>query len=181
MRNIYATRGFTLMEVVIAIGIFSIVSLVVSSIFMNVNNLQRTTANYQRLQNDGRYMIEKMAREIRGRELILIEDTNPTSMVSFYEDKTGQNEPGQTVQIKYDSIAKDLNYSVDGLTQKLNADDVIVESVKFYVLPIQSFGTTINVQPRVIILLKIKNKSSDVRNIRSLVLQTTISSKIYKR
>lgn len=182
IKKVFKMRGFTLMEIVVAIGIFAITSLIVSAIFINANKLQQNTASYQRLQNDGRYIIEKVSREIRGRELILPRDEalNPTSILSFLED-----EYGQTVQISYDSDTKNLNYVLNGVSEKLNADDVDIKDVKFYVLPVKDpFNSTDpipNVQPRVTLLIKLENKSLNVNYTKQLILQTTISSKLYKR
>ena len=57
--------GFTLVEVVVALGIFSIATTYAISIFVQSNQVQKRTANIQRILSDARYALEVMAREVR--------------------------------------------------------------------------------------------------------------------
>lgn len=57
--------GFTLVEVVVALGIFAIATTYSVSIFVQSNQVQKRTANEQRLQSDARFVVEVMAREVR--------------------------------------------------------------------------------------------------------------------
>lgn len=57
--------GFTLVEVVVALGIFAIATTYSVSIFVQSNQVQKRTANEQRLQSDARFVLEVMAREVR--------------------------------------------------------------------------------------------------------------------
>ncbi len=57
--------GFTLIELLITAAIFSVASLLGASVFTRVQNTQRTLQNQQRLNTDGRYVIETIARSIR--------------------------------------------------------------------------------------------------------------------
>lgn len=185
-------QGMTLVEALVAISVFSVLSMVVSSIFLNVNSLQRNTANFQRLQNDGRFIIEKLAREIRSREI-----TYP--VLEYNEDLIfKKDENNEILLVCYDSVGKDLKYyitqnpndvSADCIINgsNLNSDDIVVSNLSFYVWPVteDAWGVepTTNLQPRVTILLKIENDPTKIneRNKQELVLQTTISSKVYKR
>lgn len=189
-----ANSGFTLVEALVAIAVFAIASVIISSIFINVNNLQQNTASFQRLQNDGRYIVEKLAREIRGRELILPDPftQNPLSQLAFKKD-----ENGDFVYVCFDEGAKALKYYItrdssegeaDCLAHgaNLNADDVLVEKAVFYISPTaeDSWGQEPkeNLQPRVTILLVLKNSASiNIKYQKELTFQTTISSKVYKR
>lgn len=176
-------NGFTLIESIVALSIFSLLMVVVSSIFINANNLQKNIAAYQRLQNDGRFILEKLAREIRGRELVyplITGNNNPIqTKIEFRPD-----EQGQAAVVEF--VSPDLKYTLDGFTaENLNADDVAVEDAKFVIQPTaaDTWGTqpSNNIQPRVVIWLKLKNRNLDPRFTQELVLQTTISSKLYQR
>lgn len=57
--------GFTLMEMVVAVGILSIVILISSSAFLAVLNAQRKTAAIETIQENLRFSLEIMLREIR--------------------------------------------------------------------------------------------------------------------
>ncbi|MEK7072267.1 MAG: prepilin-type N-terminal cleavage/methylation domain-containing protein [Patescibacteria group bacterium] len=181
MINIYkkllARNGFTLAEVMVAMGIFSIASVIISSVYLNTNTLHQHTANFQKLQNDGRYIIEKIAREIRAREIeypVMSEQDH----IEFLKDELGN-------QVSIALLGTDLEYIVNGTSANLNADDVEITDVKFYIIPISedkwNTEPTTNKQPRVAIFLKLKNKNINPKFQKEISIQTTISSKVYKR
>jgi prepilin-type N-terminal cleavage/methylation domain-containing protein len=58
-------KGFTLVEVIIATSIFSVVSLIGVGIFVNVIRIQRRIYLEDAIYEDGRFMMERLAREIR--------------------------------------------------------------------------------------------------------------------
>lgn len=174
-------RGFTLIEIVVAIGIFSIASVIISAIYLNANNLHQQTAIFQRLQNDGRYMVEKITREIRAREIKYpVEASQSQDHLDFLKDENGEE-----VSIALSADNKNLEYSVNGASANLNADDVEMADVKFYIIPNQEnlWGSDplTNKQPRVTLFLKLKNKAVNPKFQKEITIQTTISSKIYKR
>lgn len=171
-------KGFTLAEVVVAIGIFSIASVIISSVYLNANTLHQHTANFQRLQNDGRYIIEKIAIEIRAREIEYPVLTQPQDHIEFLKDELGN-------QVSLALLGTDLKYIVNGRSANLNADDVEISDVKFYIIPLSedkwNTEPTTNKQPRVVIFLKLKNKNINPKFQKEISIQTTISSKVYKR
>ena len=57
-------KGFTLVEILIAIGIFSFVSLLVTSSFLNLNTAQKKNYNAQAILNELRFSIDLMGKEI---------------------------------------------------------------------------------------------------------------------
>ncbi len=64
-RRTKKTKGFTLVEVVLATSIFALVALVGVIIFVNVTRIQRRIALENALYEDGRFMMERLAREVR--------------------------------------------------------------------------------------------------------------------
>lgn len=184
--------GFSLIEVLLAIGIFGILSVVIANIFLTVMDLHRTTANLQRLQNEGRYIIEKISREIRSREIAYpIPEANYDNKLNFLKD-----ESRRIAAICLDQGLGNLNYYfgpeqgsclING--QALNAQDVEVVDIKFFALPTQKDRWTSepngNIHPRVTMLLTIRNRIGEgkisERYQKSLTFQTTVSSKYYKR
>lgn len=180
-KKILANKAFSLAEVVVAIGIFSIASVIISSVYLNASNLHQHTASYQKLQNDGRYIIEKIAREIRAREIKYPVDTiQPQDRLDFLSDELGNE-----VSIYQSVSGNNLEYKVNSDTANLNADDVEVVSVKFYIIPniedVYNTNPTVNKQPRITILLQLKNKNINPKFQKEIFIQTTISSRIYKR
>lgn len=60
-----AEAGFTLMEIILVLGIFSTTLLLVVNIFVGSAKLQQRTIVAQRLTADARYTLETMARSVR--------------------------------------------------------------------------------------------------------------------
>ncbi len=182
-KKVALPEGFTLVEMLIAVTLFSIASVIIASIFINSITLEQNTLSYQKLQNNSRYILEKIAKEVRGRELVLIfPGENPTSSINFYPD-----EMGNVVSV-YLGENNDLKYWENGLEDSLNTVDVAVEEFKVYILPVESpfsMEPASNIQPRVTIMLKLKNRQvgndTDNKYTKELSVQTTISSKNYKR
>ncbi len=184
MKTRIRQKGFTLVEMLVTVGVFAIVSMVSSSIFINVNNLQQQTGNMQRLQNEGRYLLEKIAKEVRGRELdyksTILFEGGTTKQLVFKED-----EFGEAMSLSFDESAQAINLGINGSAERLSSDQVVVESLEFRVNPSSDpyeylSSSTPALQPRVTIYLKLKNKDVPERYLKKLNLQTTISSKIYK-
>ena len=182
------SRGFTLAEMLVAVGVFAVTMAVSSSIFINVNNLQQQTANMGKLQNEGRYVLEKISKEIRGRELdyasTILSATGTAESLAFKKD-----EFGDVYRIYFDAAAASVRVEViNGAEEKnaaLSSEAVIVEKLIFKVSPladpygIAALGPPFE-QPRVTISMVLKNRDVPDKYRKTLLLQTTISSKIYR-
>ncbi len=57
--------GLTLMEMLVAIGIFTTVVLIALTIFVTISDTQKRVISIQKIQEDIRYAVETMAQEIR--------------------------------------------------------------------------------------------------------------------
>lgn len=181
--------GFTLIEVLVTVAVFVITMTVSSSIFINVNNLQQQTANMAKLQNEGRYVMEKMSKEIRGRELdydamntAINNTTGETDTLIFKPD-----EFGEIYEIFFDLASNSIKIKINNSDQgvELNSSEITVEKMQFIITPISdpyadSADITLAAQPRVTIMIVIKNKNVPEKYQKTLHLQTTISSKIYR-
>lgn len=193
------TKGFTLVEMLITAGLFAITSVLVGGVFINVNNLQQQTSSMEKLQNDGRYMMEKMGREIRGRELNynemsilagnnLVDAEGRTNALIFNKDEVGEIwSLGYNDQTKEAGIVILKGDVVNGYTSAaatLNSADVSVDNLQFVINPLRNpYENGVNVdyiyQPKVTVFLTISNRNVAERYRKQLKLQTTISSKVY--
>lgn len=181
-------RGFTLAEMLVTVGVFAITMAISSSIFINVNNLQLQTANMSKLQNEGRYVLEKIGKEIRGREL----DYSQLSLLDGFTDRLvfKPDEFGQTYRIyfNYDGQAVMIETSdADGLKNaQLSSSEVSVDKMQFRVSPLKDPYDVLAVddtpleQSRVTIIMTLKNIATMEKFRKTLFLQTTISSKNYR-
>lgn len=187
-KTLKARPGFSLAEMLVSVGVFALAVMLSSAVFLNVNGLQQQTAGMERLQNDGRYVLERLGKEIRGRELdysrLFFSAGGVSSRLVFKKD-----EYDEILEIFFDEQEKKLFFSLDGpdgfRQAQINSDDVIVAGASFIVTPQNDpfdwFATsTPSAQPRVTILLQLQNKVIGEKYRRQLNLQTTFSSKVYR-
>lgn len=170
------------MEVLVAVGIFALLAIIVSSIFLRVNALQRQTASYQKLQNESRYILERIAREVRSRDINLPDPANnPAAGINFYT--TEGDGSSDIVEIVYDG--ENLKYILNGESDNLNSAAVEVTAAKFFIFPtlkdVWGSEPVANTQPRVTIFLQLKNKDLPAMETKEVSVQTTISGRVYKR
>lgn len=60
-----SARGFTLMEMLVALSVFSILVVAASDVFILASRAQRKALNMEALQTSARYSMEAMVREVR--------------------------------------------------------------------------------------------------------------------
>lgn len=178
--------GFTLVEVLVTVSIFTVVLLVSTGVFININSLQQQSGNIQKLQNEGRYILERLAKEVRSREL-------DYAMMEFVDDSITErlifkpDEFSEILEVYFQD--NNLMFSITnalGETRQapINSEtEVAIESAKFYLTPIREpaeLDPDNIVQPKTTIFLSLKNINGLTKYAKTLDLQTTISRKIYK-
>lgn len=199
-----AQRGFTLMELLVVLGIFSMVVTAASDIFLMTNRSQRKVFGLERTQADARFTLEAMAREIRtgvidyayyaGRtlplgtpdtELALIDSTNVplrfalSSSPAECDRPEAATSPCLTVTINDDPLT----------TSAITPKGVAVRGVAFYVSPTAdpltfnpltgAYGA--DLQPRVTIVLTLASTGGRADERTTLNMQTTVTNRKYRR
>lgn len=167
-------NGFTLLEMIVAIGIFSIAVLFSVSSFLSLQSAEKKIQSSVNVQNNLRFAMEIMAKEIRTGELYhCAEDlgVQPLDCASGDSSLTFKNTAGQTVI--YRKINSGLHKSSDGgvVFQPLTSSDITVDDLKFYV---NGAPSNDNLQPRVLITLKASGRvgvSEIVYNLQTSVSQ----------
>jgi len=150
--------GFTLIEMIVAVSIFSIISLISVDIFTSVLHGQRKIFGMQNIHENGYYVMEKMSKEIRMSEIIS-NDGNFNSL-NIVKDNGDIN-------YKFSSDGKLFRNN-----ELLHSNQVEVTG-SFYV---QRIG---DIAPRVTIFINMKNKSNKLEGRANINLQTTISSRSF--
>ena len=157
-RRFCSRAGFTLIELIVAMAVFSTVVTIVSSIFVSTVGSQRKNVNQQEVLENARYVLENIARSIRQST---VQTTDGTSSV------LAVNHPVKgltTYQLDNKQIEE------NGLT--LSSSEVFVEKLDFIV---DGMSGSDFEQPRVTILLSIKNTEAGVGAGSLINIQTTIT------
>ena len=201
-------KGLTLIELLVAVFIFSLLSTVIAGIYVSFSNAQARTKVAQALLNDAQFALEGIAREIRNSRVLYAEgeyncgdvelDIGPplimaTSCIYL------QKEDGEYVGFGGSTDADLLTYMRrDSETGEWSIHDFIfwdhfqninLDDVQFVIIPaipvladsgpFEEGGT--NKHPSVTIKLTVSTDST--RNIEQVTynLQTTVSPRFYGR
>lgn len=160
-------QGFTLIETVIALAVFAMVMLAVISIFMAAIQSQRRGYALQDIQENARYALEMMAKEIRMAEI------NNSAGVSSSLDITAHKPEGDKNVVYSLNNGQIIRNEAGGLNQAITSTKVEVTDLQFYV------EKDVQLQPRVTVAIQIKGKGGQVEAQPQINLQTTIVSRTY--
>jgi prepilin-type N-terminal cleavage/methylation domain-containing protein len=156
-------RGFTVVEVVISIFIFSIITMIVSGNFVDVLKLQKRGFSAQMIQEETLFVFEMMAREIRVSQIQSPNDLscNTTNLVITHPIN------GITNFFLSNGV---VNKTVGGTTFPLTSSKVTFTRLSFCII-----GSGVdNFQPRITIIASVR--PSNDYNLQFDV-QTTVSSR----
>ena len=169
--------GFTLLEILVAVGLFATVStLAVGALFM-LSSGQQKIFNAQTSQDNVRFTLETIAREIRvglGYEQAGI--CADTSCLRFTNDDGEQvtyslgQDGGCLVSVP--GVRCILKQIEDATPQPVTAPEVLVESLSFIV---SGIGASDGFQPRVTIVVKTRTPGTPTPETTLLTAQTTVS------
>lgn len=176
--------GFTLVEVLIAIFIFTTVIGIVTGVFVVNLNYQKRVLAMQDLENNARYLIETISRDIRmAKEIKATEEGINSSELTFtnYENQevtycesnsTGNCAPG----------GKYLSKNVTGLSdQVLTSSNILVDKIVF--ITNQGFTDNVGTSTQRLITVSVgvciaKSGNTCDPNLQVKV-QTSIAGRIY--
>ncbi|HBV33678.1 TPA: hypothetical protein DIC39_00445 [Patescibacteria group bacterium] len=184
-------RGFTLMEVLVVMFIFTLASLLIAEIFVNVQRAQQNTRDAQIAYTDARYLLEVLSREIRASTIAYGEypSSTPESVETVLHLTSGE---GKVLSFRHDTAAcpgvpcvtieRDL-----GGESVISSPNLSVDKLEFYITPLADpFPDTVTVgtpdiQPQVTIVLKTSSLNIKIQEQKPIYLQTTVASRVYKR
>lgn len=197
-----AGRGFTLMELLVVLGLFSTVVVTASDIFLLANRSQRKLFGLERTQADARFTMEAITREVRtglidygyyaGRgsplvvpdaELALIDGAN--TKVRFQLSDSGNDAACADAASKPCLLVSVGGGAPSAVTPK----GVMVRNVKFYVAPLadpnvldpNTGAYASDIQPHVTIVLILQSTMERASEQSVVYLQTTATNRRYKR
>lgn len=155
-------KGFTLVELVVAIAVFATVVTVVSSIFVSSVGSQRKNINNQDVLDNARYVLETMSRAVRQSTVVTGNGTGSTLTI---------NHPTKGV-MTYILENNQVKESVGGNAAALSSSNVSVQGLTFVV---QGNGSTDNIQPKVTLSISLKSSQGASDTESTANLQTTLT------
>lgn len=166
MKNYPNKNGFTLVEVLVTSFIFSIIAISVSSIFIQIINLERRGLSVQKIQDNALLVLEEMTRDIRVSR-IFFQESQDCSAVDIT----------LTHPIKGIVIYRVTNGTVQRVVNSESSIDVSASNVNFTRMNFCIIGSmdADNQSPRVTIITSVQNRTG--KEILQINLQTTITSR----
>lgn len=176
--------GFTLIEMVVVLGIFLIASTAATSIFVSANKASRRTVAIARVGGDARWVMEKMVDDIRLSSIdyaeLRLDSSGKTSQLPLVTQE------GQA--FGYALLDGAVAFLPPGSTTptRITTNTVTVRRLDFYVWPtkdpfvLAGDGRTLG-QPRVTIVFETETTGGKKEEQSRLSLQTTVSTRVYKR
>lgn len=173
-------KGFTLIEVIVSMGIFAIAALLATSSLLSLTDAQKRSLSLQTTYDNVRFAIETMAKDIRMGSLYTCgsDPANPPTIGAVGVDCIS----GGPVITYRNSSNDDISYRIlNGHIDKyingvpvgvLTSADANIDTLDFYVVGAADPTTF---QPRVVIV--IKGTAGTGRAQSSFNLQTTVSQR----
>lgn len=172
MHSATHSRGFTLVEMIVSVGLFAIVMMVAITALLALIDANRKARTLQSVVNNLNVALDGMVRSLRMGHSYRCGSTDPVTYGpnSCPEGATLMSfigHSGDVVVYQWDSVAKRLEISRNGGAYAyLTAPEVEITEMKFYVV-----GTTPGdaLQPKVVMVIK------GVANAKTAKTQTTFS------
>lgn len=191
--------GLTLVEILVAVSIFSLLSVVVAGIYVAFSHSQARATRAQRLLNDAQFALVGIAREIRNNQLyygfgltavdcnneitfpiniescIFLKKSDGT-IVSFAKE-TGENKLYYLVKNQTSG-----EWSATGYVFNDGNEGIVIDSLNFWPNPPTDPSVEgNNRQPIVMIQVQVSTDDTDIYRQVHYNLQTSVSSRVYQR
>lgn len=195
-------KGFTLIEVLISLAIFSMVIAATLNFFYFFQKIQKRTENWQKISRESRLILDQIIQNIRENEIDY----------TYYNDKNFdlfqrqnilalRDFEGKPIIFQKSEEKEDLRcpqdkspcllFSRDGKKfQSLTSGDVVVRDFAIIIRPTENpfefseekVDYLANNQPFVLVLLSLDNGlPENSPDYAKITLQTSVSSRVYKR
>lgn len=180
-------RGFSLIEMIVAVGLFAIVMLVSVAALLALVDANRKARALESVMNNLNIALDGMVRSIRmggtyhcgGGTITTPLDcaTTPGTAVAFEAHGGSSNDPNNQFVYSYDAVTKRLYRSEDsgGHQFPVTAPEIVIDDMKFYVV-----GTTPGdtVQPKVVIIIKGTAGADKVKTRTTFSIQATTVQRV---
>lgn len=172
-------RGYSLLELIVSVGLFSVVMLVVTGAYLTLISLDREARAGNQLSASLSFAIDSMARNIRtGTDFACNANTSSPNCsaggTSFsFKDSQGLT---MTYRLKTDGSIGQCTGTpcTDATAVALTDSNITIDTLRFYV---RGVGTTDQVQPQVIFVLK-GSAATDAGETSDFSIQTTATQRL---
>lgn len=176
----FLVRGFTVIEMVVAIAVFSFALVAICGIFLSITKAQRKNSIDQKVQFEASYALETITQALRRYSIDYSGPINNpvSSLVLVRQDKesiTFLKGGDNRLKMQIGTAA----------AENILSDQVKVNDLKFWITPVADpfiLGGP-NEQPRVTIVLNLSQSKNTTKpeEQASIRVQTTITQRVYKR
>lgn len=173
-------KGFTMIELLVAIGIFGIFIIIVSGVFTRFMLVERHSIAEGRLISDLRSGMESFVKEARTAYGSTYNVTSDGKEVAFrnqlgecadYRVDNGMLERAASANVGVDCVAGAIP---DALFSPLTSSDTNIDSIHFNTVIASTAGSKLLNQGVITIIMRASSKTSDILPIE---LENTISSR----
>ncbi len=165
-----ASEGYSLIELMVAIGVFAMVTTMLSGTFIISLRGQGKSATVQNVADNTRYAMEVMAKEIR---MGMIKTTEGyVSDIQFRSNMPNRN--GATVRFYLDGASSQVMFD-DDISDALAPEPITASSIAISSLTFDVSGVSPMSQPRITIIMQAKSAGTAEDIATRIDLQTTIS------
>jgi prepilin-type N-terminal cleavage/methylation domain-containing protein len=188
MKNIFKNRaGFTVMEIIIAVGIFGIAVTAAIGIFVMSNKAQKKVSDAQKVSTDIRYILEVISREIRlgtvdfgyynnsptGTQAVLALQDSSSLWRCFRRRISGT----QGIVQAYVGGNRCVNTEAATGWNDISSTNISVEKLNFFIFPKQATTTQ---QSLVTITMGVKSLISESGIYNTSNLETSVATRSYR-
>jgi prepilin-type N-terminal cleavage/methylation domain-containing protein len=197
--NLQNQSGLSLIELLVAVSIFSLLTILIAGIYLAFTTSQIRTKVAQRLLNNAQFALEGMAREIRNNEIYYRDyPCNQIDLGGGYLAEKCiylKHEDGAIAGFAANIAGSRLFYTVrdpvdhtwatTGFVFFNPLENIILDDINFLISPAATDDPFVeggpNQHPMVTIQLQVSTRADKVAEQITYNLQTTVSSRFYKR
>jgi len=188
-----ATKGYTLIEIMVAVGVFTVVIAAPTGFFVSSIKAQQKALSSQTLVDNTSYVLEYMSRSLRmaKKETNCASRTDPSTCFCLKTQGHGFNyettHSGKGIKfVNYQDICQEFYWDTtdNKLKETKSGGEAVVltpndvEVVSFKIGPTDSWDQLDDEQPKIVLFLEVKGIKSQKPELQPVLrVQTTISQR----
>ena len=176
-------KSFTLIEILVAVAIFSLVVAAGSGIFISSISGQQKSLAFQRVLSESSYVMEYMSRSLRmAQKELSAPDCLSQNGLNYEKTRGGRglkfiNYKEECQEFYWETTTNQLKESRDGVKNYLTSEALEISAFNINLTGESQEDNSHNSQPRVTIFLEIKTKGQKAQTQFEMKIQTTISQR----